>query len=111
MTGCLGGVSVEIKENSATEDNTNYERVVTVDYGSEQSLDYDDELSETIVEGNSSNGQQQPQQEETAPDSNGTVITDENTETQDDKNINTYEFCGVIFKKLENIMIFLSQIK
>ena len=58
MTGCLGGVSVERKENSEVLDNANYERVVVVDYGNEQNLNYDDELSESLVEENNSSNQQ-----------------------------------------------------
>ena len=101
MTGCLGGVSVEEKENSATIDNSNYERVVVVDYGSEQNLNYNDELSESLVEENSSSNQQA---EDTASrgngssGSNGAVVTDESPQTENGNENGSNEYCGVIFK-------------
>ena len=95
----MEGFSRKKKENSSAVDNTNYERVVVVDYGSEQNLNYDDELSESLVEENSSSNQQA---EDTASGSNGSVVTDESPQTGNDSEDGSEEYCGILYKSFQS---------
>ena len=95
MTGCLGGVSVEKKENGTTTDSTNYERVVTVDYGTEQGHVYNEQVAENLGNQNSIIDNENSDEDVEQPVES--TITEEN----ESSSTNGDEYCGTIYKKFQ----------